>query len=62
MSNILGETDRETVGSSVIISFDDKDKPFAKNIYDALAVDDRNIWVCCILIAAAAAAAAAQYL
>lgn len=42
---LLADTDKDLVGSSVMISYSRKDKAFVKNIYDALAVDDRNIWV-----------------
>ncbi len=42
---LLAETDADLVGCSVMISYSRKDKAFVKNIYDALAVDDRNIWV-----------------
>jgi len=41
----LAETDKDVVGCSVMISYSRKDKAFVKNLYDALAVDDRNIWV-----------------
>lgn len=41
----LAETDRDLVGCSVMISYSRKDKSFVKNLYDALTVDDRNIWV-----------------
>lgn len=42
---LLGDTDKDLLGCSVMISYSRKDKAFVKNIYDALAVDDRNIWV-----------------
>jgi len=42
---LLAQTDKETKGCSVFISYSRKDKAFVKNIYDALRVEDRNIWV-----------------
>jgi len=41
----LAETDKDLHGCSVMISYSRKDKAFVKNIYDALRVDERNIWV-----------------
>jgi len=42
---LLAETDKDLIGSSLMISYSRKDKAFVKNIYDALSIDDRNIWV-----------------
>jgi len=41
----LADTEKDLRGCSVMISYSRKDKAFVKNIYDALRVDDRNIWV-----------------
>lgn len=41
--NYLKETEKDQVGCSVMISYSRKDKSFVKNLYDALAVDDRYI-------------------
>jgi len=43
--NFLDETEKDTAGASIMISYARKDKAFVKNLYDALSVDDRNIWV-----------------
>jgi len=43
--NYLADGDKILEGSTVMISYSRKDKAFVKNIYDALAIDDRNIWV-----------------
>lgn len=43
--NYLGETDKSLEVCSVMISYARKDKTFVKDIYDALAIDDRSIWV-----------------
>jgi len=42
---LLAETDQDLLGCSVMISYSRKDKAFVKNIYDALSIDDRSIWV-----------------
>jgi hypothetical protein len=39
------DSDKILEGCSVMISYSRKDKAFVKNIYDALAVDNRQIWV-----------------
>jgi len=44
-AEILAETDKDLRGCSVFISYSRKDKAFVKNIYDALRVEDRKIWV-----------------
>jgi len=41
----LADGDKNLNGCSVMISYARKDKAFVKNIYDALAIDDREIWV-----------------
>jgi len=43
--NYLADGDKIMEGCTVMISYSRKDKAFVKNIYDALAIDDRNIWV-----------------
>lgn len=43
--NYLAETHRGLDGCSVMISYSRKDKAFVKNIFDALSVDNRQIWV-----------------
>jgi len=41
----LEDTEKETAGCSVMISYARKDKAFVKNLFDALSVDERRIWV-----------------
>eukprot|EP01006_Ploeotia_vitrea_P032885 TRINITY_DN65078_c0_g1_i2.p1 TRINITY_DN65078_c0_g1~~TRINITY_DN65078_c0_g1_i2.p1 ORF type:complete len:108 (+),score=22.48 TRINITY_DN65078_c0_g1_i2:288-611(+) len=43
--NYLAEQDQDSAGCSVMISYSRKDKSFCKALYDALAVDDRSIWI-----------------
>ena len=43
--NYLAEADKSLEVCSVMISYSRKDKAFVKNIFDALAIDDREIWV-----------------
>jgi len=43
--NYLADGEQTINGCSVMISYSRKDKAFVKNIYDALATDERLIWV-----------------
>ncbi len=42
---LFDQDDKNNEGATVMISYSRKDKAFVKNIYDALAIDDRLIWV-----------------
>jgi len=42
---LFDNDDKNNEGATVMISYSRKDKAFVKNIYDALAIDDRLIWV-----------------
>lgn len=41
----LDDAEAQTSGASVMISYARKDKAFVKNIFDALFVDNRKIWI-----------------